>query len=105
MSGDDPFDVPDFDDECSPQPDSNDLPEIVIRNGEIERIVDETEAVLIVGQDAAPVAKRLFQRGGRVVSIGFSVEPTHAGKTAKPRSSPRLETTRSPSASPRRRSS
>jgi hypothetical protein len=62
-----------------PSPDPNDLPEIVMRNGEIERIVDETEAALLAKQDAATISKRLFRRGGMIVSIGFNTEPTHDG--------------------------
>jgi hypothetical protein len=53
----------------------------VIRAGETERIVDEAEAALLVWQDVEPVDKRLFRRGGMVVSIGFSTEPTHDGGT------------------------
>ena len=64
-------------------PDHGDLPEIVIKAGEIERIVDETEAALIAEQDTTPVAKRLFRRGGIVVSIGFNAEPTHDGGTVE----------------------
>jgi hypothetical protein len=77
---DDPFDI-EFDDEekQGPPPDPSHLPDIVIRNGEIERIVDQTEAALLAGQGAAPVSKRLFRRGGKAVSIGFSTEPTQDG--------------------------
>ena len=64
-------------------PDHGDLPEIVIKAGEIERIVDETEAALIAEQETTPVAKRLFRRGGIVVSIGFNAEPTHDGGTVE----------------------
>jgi hypothetical protein len=66
-----------------PPQDPNDPPEIVIRAGEIERIVNETEAVLIDEQETMPVAKRLFRRGGMVVSIGFNTEPTHDGGTVE----------------------
>ena len=59
------------------------LPEIVIAIGEIERIVDETEAALLAKQDAASISKRLFRRGGKIVSIGFSAEPTHDGGTVE----------------------
>jgi hypothetical protein len=62
-----------------PPPDSKARPEIMIRAGEIRRIVDETEAALIAEQETTPVAKRLFRRGGVIVSIGFNAEPTHDG--------------------------
>jgi putative DNA primase/helicase len=58
-------------------------PEIVLRPGEIERIVNETEAALIAEQEAIPVVKRLFRRGGTIVSIGFNIEPTHDEKTVE----------------------
>jgi putative DNA primase/helicase len=66
-----------------PPPNPNDLPEIEIRAGQIERIVNETEAALLAEQETAPVAKRLFRRGGMVVSIGFNTEPTHDGGTVE----------------------
>jgi putative DNA primase/helicase len=70
-------------DSAEPPQDPNDLPEIVIRAGEIERIVNETEAALLAEQETMPVAKRLFRRGGMVVSIGFNTEPTHDGETVE----------------------
>ena len=59
------------------------VPEIKIRAGEIERVVNETEAVLIAEQDRIPIDKRLFRRAGRIISIGVSVEPTHNGGTVE----------------------
>jgi hypothetical protein len=58
-------------------------PRIVLRAGEIERVVDETEAALISEQETVPVVKRLFRRGGMIVSIGFNIEPTHDEKTVE----------------------
>jgi putative DNA primase/helicase len=58
-------------------------PTIEIRAGEIERIVDETEAALIAEQEAVPMVKRLFRRGGLIVSMGFNTEPTHDGGTVE----------------------
>ncbi len=66
-----------------PPPDPNDPPAIEITAGQIERIVNETEAALIAKQGTAPVAQRLFRRGGMVVSIGFNTEPTHDGGTVE----------------------
>ena len=56
-------------------------PFIVIKAGEIERVVNETEAALIAAQDATPVDLRLFRRGNRIVSISLSKEPTHDEQT------------------------
>ena len=58
-------------------------PQIELKAGEIERIVDETEAALLIRQDTEPVEKRLFRRGGMIVSIGFNTEPTHDEKTVE----------------------
>ena len=67
-----------------PPPPSGGPPFIVIKAGEIERVVDETEAALIAAQkamaDATHVDLRLFRRGNRIVSIGLSKEPTHDEK-------------------------
>jgi hypothetical protein len=57
------------------------LPVVVIRVGEIERVVNETETALIAAQDKAHVDHRLFRRGNQIVAIGFSADPTHDGKT------------------------
>jgi hypothetical protein len=58
-------------------------PTIEIRSGQIERIVNEAEAALIAEQETMPVTKRLFRRGGAIVSIGFNTEPTHDEKTVE----------------------
>ena len=63
--------------------DPDGLPVIEIRKGEIERVVNETEAVLIAEQEALPVVKRLFRRGPLIVSINFNIEPTHDGQTVE----------------------
>ena len=68
-----------------PQPTSGGRrsPIVVIKLGEIERVVNETETALIAAQDAAAVAHRLFRRGNRIVAIGFWEEPTHDGGTTE----------------------
>jgi len=55
-------------------------PEIEIGVGEIERAVNEAEAALIEAQAAAPVEKKIFRRGDRLVSLAVDKGKDHRGQ-------------------------
>ena len=55
-------------------------PEIEIRNGEMQRAVDEAEAALIAAQAWSPVEKKVFRRGDRIVSLMVDKGPDHRGR-------------------------
>jgi hypothetical protein len=55
-------------------------PEIEIREGEMERVVDEAEATLIAAQASQPVEKKVFRRGDQIVSLAVENEPDHKGR-------------------------
>jgi hypothetical protein len=80
-------------------------PEIEIRAGEMPRMVDEAEAALIAAQASAPVEKKVFRRGDRIVSIATAKRRTIAGRLSRRRSLWNSRNPLSPSASRLRRPS
>jgi hypothetical protein len=68
-----------------PPPGSNGegRPEIEIRAGEMERVVDEAEAALIAAQASQPVEKKVFLRGDQIVSLAVEKGPDHKGRTVE----------------------
>jgi putative DNA primase/helicase len=73
--------LPDPPPEPPPPPDGR--PQIEIRNGEMQRAVDEAEAALIAAQAWSPVEKKVFRRGDRIVSLAIDKGPDHKGGTAE----------------------
>jgi putative DNA primase/helicase len=55
-------------------------PEIEIRAGEMQRVVDEAEAALIAAQASWPVAMKVFRRGDRIVALAIDKGPDHKGR-------------------------
>jgi putative DNA primase/helicase len=54
-------------------------PEIEIHVGEMEKVVDETQAALAAAQAGSPVERRLFRRGDRLVSLAINEGKDHKG--------------------------
>jgi hypothetical protein len=73
--------LPDPPPEPPPPPDGR--PQIEIRNGEMQRAVDEAEEALIAAQAWSPVEKKVFRRGDRIVSLAIDKGPDHKGGTAE----------------------
>jgi hypothetical protein len=67
------------------QPGSNGggRPEIEVRAGEMERVVNEAEAALMAAQASLPVEKKVFRRGDRIASLAVDKGKDHHGQVVE----------------------